>query len=181
MAKQQKMKLFELKNNKYTIYHDLDGCLSDLDTVLKKLWNVSEKEFKKLQKTKNIWEPLKEELKKGEKIFENLKKTADCDILWNFVKPLNPIILTSTGGFMHEEVSTQKENWVRKHLGKNVTVVCVPRSSLKAEYADLNSILIDDRDVSIKPWETANGIGILHKNAEDTIKQLKELGINNEK
>ena len=40
-----------------------------------------------------------------------------------------------------------------------------------------NAILIDDFASNIKRWEAAGGIGILHKNANDTIQQLKKLGL----
>ena len=47
----------------------------------------------------------------------------------------------------------------------------------KHEYAAPNHILIDDRDKAILPWREAGGIGILHTSANDTIAQLKELGL----
>ena len=47
----------------------------------------------------------------------------------------------------------------------------------KSNYAKENAILIDDFASNIKRWEAAGGIGILHKNANDTIQQLKQLGL----
>jgi hypothetical protein len=38
------------------------------------------------------------------------------------------------------------------------------------------NILIDDYDQNIKEWQAKGGIGILHKNAADTIAQPKKLG-----
>jgi len=35
--------------------------------------------------------------------------------------------------------------------------------------------LIDDLPRNIDPWIEAGGIGILHKNTEDTIKKLKKI------
>jgi hypothetical protein len=38
-----------------------------------------------------------------------------------------------------------------------------------------NSILVDDTKKKINGWRAAGGIGILHKNTKDTIKQLNEI------
>ena len=35
--------------------------------------------------------------------------------------------------------------------------------------------MIDDRQSNIDAWESEGGIGILHKNARDTINELKRL------
>ena len=42
----------------------------------------------------------------------------------------------------------------------------------KAKFAGKNHILIDDLEKNITAWEAAGGIGILHKNANDTINTL---------
>jgi len=40
----------------------------------------------------------------------------------------------------------------------------------------LNKLCIDDYSLNISAWQAKGGIGILHDNAGDTIKQLKKLG-----
>ena len=47
----------------------------------------------------------------------------------------------------------------------------------KKDYANENSILIDDRSKNIDQWRAAGGIGILHTDAASTIEKLKELGL----
>ena len=47
----------------------------------------------------------------------------------------------------------------------------------KAQYASPNAILIDDRSKAIDPWVDMGGIGILHTNTNNTIEQLKQIGI----
>jgi hypothetical protein len=49
----------------------------------------------------------------------------------------------------------------------------------KQDFAKKNgipNILIDDYPENIREWEAKGGIGILHKNAADTIARLKKLG-----
>ena len=42
-------------------------------------------------------------------------------------------------------------------------------------FSKKGNVLIDDRQSNIDAWESEGGIGILHKNARDTIKELKML------
>jgi hypothetical protein len=42
----------------------------------------------------------------------------------------------------------------------------------KKNYAWTNKILVDDYDKNIRAWRGAGGVGILHKNARQTIKEL---------
>jgi hypothetical protein len=47
----------------------------------------------------------------------------------------------------------------------------------KQNYSGKNKILIDDRPDNIEQWRSKGGIGILHTSAQDTIKQLQNLGL----
>ena len=40
-----------------------------------------------------------------------------------------------------------------------------------------SDILIDDKASTINTWNTTGGTGILHTSADDTIQQLKQLGL----
>ena len=67
-----------------------------------------------------------------------------------------------------------KEEWMEKNLpGVKLNL---EQSNNKQVYAEPNAILIDDREDIIERWNKAGGIGIHHTSAENTIKQLKELG-----
>jgi hypothetical protein len=50
-------------------------------------------------------------------------------------------------------------------------------AKFKQKYAGENKILIDDRADNISDWKNAGGIGILHKTANQTINELKQLGL----
>ena len=47
----------------------------------------------------------------------------------------------------------------------------------KQNYSGTNKILIDDRPDNIDQWRSKGGIGILHTNTEDTLKQLQNIGL----
>jgi 5'(3')-deoxyribonucleotidase len=67
-----------------------------------------------------------------------------------------------------------KALWVKNNLHD---VFKLNLSFTKADYATPTSILIDDFINNINKWRKAGGIAIQHKNINDTLKQLKELGI----
>jgi hypothetical protein len=50
-------------------------------------------------------------------------------------------------------------------------------AKFKQEFSGKNRILIDDRADTITNWNAQGGIGILHTSADNTIKQLKQLGL----
>lgn len=112
----------------------------------------------------------------GEPDFSKLQKLPDADQLWNYVKPYKPSILTATGKPFGPN-SRQKGLWVKNNLIGYKDVNMVVGSREKAKYAWPDAILIDDRLKSIIPWREKGGIGILHTSAEDTIRQLKKLGL----
>ena len=47
----------------------------------------------------------------------------------------------------------------------------------KQNYSGTNKILIDDRPDNIEQWRSKGGIGILHTNTADTLKQLQNIGL----
>ena len=170
------MRLKELKPKDYHLYVDLDGVMADLRSYVEDVldikitmapggsdWNDSDE----------IWRILRE---LGEPDFSKLKKLPDADRLWNYVKPYKPNILTATGKPMGKN-SREKALWVKNNLSGYKEVHMVVGSREKAKFAWPDAILIDDRMKSIGPWRDKGGIGILHTSAEDTIRQLKKLGL----
>jgi len=88
--------------------------------------------------------------------------------LWNFLKDKNVEILSKPS---KDKLSREgKRIWCKRELGN----VKVNLSRNKKTYAKPNHILIDDLEENIDPWTKAGGIGILHKNTDDTIKKLKK-------
>lgn len=170
------MRLKELKPKDYHIYVDLDGVLADLQSEIEDILDI--KITTSPGKTDwddadEIWRLLRE---LGEPDFSKLRKLPDADRLWNYVKQYKPSILTATGKPAGKN-GRQKTEWVKKNLTGYKDIHTVVGSRLKAQYAWPDAILIDDRLKSINPWRQKGGIGILHTSAEDTIRQLKKLGL----
>ena len=108
--------------------------------------------------------------------FSKLSKLPDADKLWNYIRKYKPKILTATAHPV-EKNDKEKRQWVKKNLTGYNGVYTVVASRNKAKFAWPDAILIDDRTKSIGPWREKGGIGIHHSSADDSIKQLKKLGL----
>lgn len=169
------MKLNELANqSKYTIACDMDGVLADFDEGVVSLLGIPSRDS---ISNNELWRRLDALIVAGVPTYGTLPLMRDARELWEYIEKHNPFILTSTGHRHPEPIAREKKEWIKQHISSSVKVITVQHSHLKAEYASPTTILIDDRSKSIDPWIAAGGIGILHKNASDTIRQLKDLGI----
>ena len=92
---------------------------------------------------------------------------------WNYIKPYNPSLLSAPS--MEESSRLGKRLWVRNNIPG--TKLILRSAEQKQEFANPNAILIDDRTSNIEQWRAKGGIGIMHTSANETIKQLKELGL----
>jgi len=166
-----------MKDNEMTkftkIYLDLDGVIADFHKRYHELYNTSpasDDARKRFGQRFAIFIQNKE--------FQNLDLMPDANVLLDYLKyqPVPPVeILSSTARPIYNaDISRQKQIWLDKH-GITYPAIFVPGASLKAQYADENSILIDDTEHVIDAWNKAGGTGILHKDALTTISILSTL------
>ena len=152
----------------YKIYCDMDGVLADFESGYEKLTGVDLKgEF---QKGDDFWKPIS---KAGVGFWAGLKWMPDGQKLWNYLKPYKPDLLSAPS--REDSSRIGKHVWVKHKIPG--TKLILRYAKQKQELATPESILIDDRQVNIDQWEAAGGIGILHTSADNTISQLKELGL----
>jgi 5'(3')-deoxyribonucleotidase len=67
-----------------------------------------------------------------------------------------------------------KVYWARNYFA-TIPVMFGPFSKDKHQHCQPGDILIDDRRSNIEEWRVSGGIGILHKDYEDTVNQLTAL------
>lgn len=155
------------------IYCDMDQVLVNfLDGANKVLASQGLEPFQHTDK-ENRWQ----ELSKVPKFWANLEPMPDGMMLWRYIRPHNPYIL-STPSHRMPTSKPEKMEWIRKHLGNVEKVFLVPRKE-KQKFAMTNgkpNVLIDDFIKNIKEWESQGGIGIRHINSMNTISQLRKLG-----
>lgn len=84
-------------------------------------------------------------------------------------------ILSSSGGEkFHSEVAAQKVVWLCNN-GIPYKANIVPGRKHKTAYATPETILIDDTEDIIVNFNAAGGVGILHKDANETLAKLRTL------
>ena len=123
------------------------------------------------ERAKSEYKGKEEDIWHQKEYWMNMKWMPDGEKLWNIIKKYNPIVLSSPGRMTNYEVIKGKDKWVNEELGKDTKRLFEVD---KAKYAKDNHILIDDKESNIDEWVKEGGIGILHKNAQNTLAQLKE-------
>lgn len=154
--------------NKYKIYCDMDGVLVDFDKGYFELTGVDIKG--QFHHSTDFWDPIN---KAGKQYWLNLEWAPDGKELWSYIQKYRPKLLSAPSRQNDSRVG--KHEWVERELPG---VPLLLRSAKhKKDFAGPDSILIDDRADNIEGWIGAGGIGIHHTSTEDTIKELKKLGL----
>ena len=152
----------------YKIYCDMDGVLVDFESGYEELTGIDLKgEFKKGD---DFWDPIKVA---GVGFWAGLKWMPGGQELWDYLKPFNPQLLSAPSREQSSRIG--KHVWVKHKIPG--TKLILRYANQKQQLATPESILIDDRQINIDQWEAAGGIGILHTSTDNTISQLKKLGL----
>lgn len=169
----------------FDIFLDLDGVICDFESRVRELISISKVKSGQLLEAsevdhamykKMMWKVI-ESYDRHTPFFYTLDKMSDADDLLEFVSAhfdSSSIKMLTASGSTPSDAPQQKRRWVRKHVG-NYHVEVVLKSPDKAVFASPRTILVDDRSKSIDPWIAAGGIGILHTDAQSTIKRLKDV------
>ena len=159
------------RGGKYTIYCDMDGVLCDFDKRFMEFSNgIPPSQYENEFGKKAFWKLISQ---KGVGFWVGIPWMPDGKQLWDYIKQYNPSLLSAPSS--EESSRLGKRLWVKNNLSG--TKLILRQAEQKQEFAKPNSILIDDRTSNIQQWRDKGGIGILHTSADETIKQLKELGL----
>lgn len=170
--------LFEIKEEDIILYCDMDGVLTHFNASAKKIGWKGPLPAKTKEETAALWDLVKDN---AEKFWGDMPWMPDGKKLWEFIKPYNPILLTSVAGSLSSKLGREgkagKQRWVQRELGPNwLENNFIPVSTGgKTKYAKPNAVLIDDFSSNVDPFIKAGGQGIVHKSADDTIRQLKKI------
>tara|TARA_Y100001963_G_scaffold160105_1_gene267885 strand:+ start:2840 stop:4993 length:2154 start_codon:yes stop_codon:yes gene_type:complete len=156
----------------YTIYSDMDGVLVDFDTRFKEFSDgIEPQAYVDQFGLEKFWELIDEKI--GVRFWVGMDWMSDGLTYWDYIKKYNPILLSAPSRHKHSQIG--KRMFAKKKLPTSKLILAFAHQ--KKDYADENSILIDDRKKNIDQWRAAGGIGILHTDAASTIEKLKELGL----
>ena len=160
---------------------DMDGVVADFVKYFEEETGVPISYYEGVEEKRDEFKALKKTLIVEKNMFEALEPMVDATILLEGLeeiakeyKNVSLKFMTAVGDYDTETSARQKRNWVLKHAPDIEFDYCV-KSHEKAEHADETTVLIDDRKKCIIPFEEAGGIGVLHINAKDTLRQIRKV------
>jgi hypothetical protein len=154
----------------------MDSVITDWNGAFRKLGYGDPRSYEAKHGVNALWDIINNV---GEDFWALMEWMPDGKKLWSFIEPYNPIILTKpTRSKKGRELCIEgKKKWLARELPGVKAIM----EDDKSKYATPDALLIDDYESNITPWRQKGGIGILHKNTDDTIIQLREMGIGSEK
>jgi len=176
LYKQLKEEATEGPQSQYKIYCDMDGVLVDFDKGYQTLTG-KETHHVDVQGKSEFWDAFRsglENKKMQEKDYwANLQWMPDGKELWDHIKQYKPTLLSAPS--RDPQSRWGKRIWVKKNIPGTPLILAYAPS--KKNYANKDSILIDDRISNISDWNAAGGIGILHTSTATTLDKLSKYGI----
>jgi len=160
--------LIKVSDTRRKIYVDMDGVLTDFEKAFMDLGYENPREYSKKKGEPALWKTINKET---DHYWLNMDWMPDGKKLWNFLKDYDVELLTTPANSV-KNCKEDKKAWARREIGD----IKVNFSNKKEDFIkNKNTILIDDRDKNINAWKESGGTGILHKSADQTIKELKEI------
>jgi hypothetical protein len=155
------------------LYLDMDGVLCNFE---KRFTDLYGKDALGARDRKNFTTNWPNFIMNGN--FENLEWFPGGKELLHFIQYATDWeveILSSSGGEkFHSEVAAQKVVWLcNKGIPYKANIV--PGRKHKTAYATPETILIDDTEDIIVNFNAAGGVGILHKDINETLAKLRTL------
>jgi len=162
----------EETEQKYTIYCDMDGVLTDFDKQFEKIsGGVPPRQYEETNGKNVFWKLIDDA---GVGFWVGMPWMPNGKKLWDYISKYNPSILSAPS--QQNESRLGKRLWVRNNLSPKPKVILASAQN-KQNYAGTNRILIDDRPSNVEQWRSKGGIGILFISTEQTISDLQKLGL----
>jgi 5'(3')-deoxyribonucleotidase len=177
---------------KYQIYCDMDGVLTDFETRFVTLLQqegpkyyskatiaqvTRPKHFDKLEGTEEFWKFIDQYI--GLEFWSEMEWMPNGRQLWDFIQPYGPKILTSPSEDNTSRLG--KRLWVKENLVPAPEVL-FRFGDAKSDFANENTILIDDKPSNLAAFAGKGGIALEVKDGEiqSVINALRELGYGRE-
>jgi hypothetical protein len=160
----------QINATKYTIYCDMDGVLCDFDKRYQQTTGMLPKDYETKYGISAFWDAINDE---GVKFWAGMEWMPGGQQLWDYIAKYNPTLLSAPS--REESSKIGKRLWVKRNMAG--TKLILASRERKQLYSGENQILIDDRTDNIDEWKSKGGIGILYKTSEQTINELKNLGL----
>lgn len=151
------------------LFLDCDGVLADFDRGAEKVLGMHPRRFEKRSGLPAFWS----RLAKQPDFYATLPLLPDAKRLFEAVSHLDPIILTGCprGGW----AEPQKMRWAARHFPGTKIITCMARD--KRNHAVSGDVLVDDTLRHRHLWEEMGGIFVHHKSADQSLEEIRALGI----
>ena len=149
---------------KRKIFLDLDGVMADFEKYFQDTFNIRHDAVDDAEMWRHI--------NSIDHFFRELPPMEGADYLYRELSRygMEVIALTGCPRNYYQRAALQKREWAREHIDPNMFVLPVVGGKNKFLFMhNPGDILIDDFDKNLKPWREYGGVGILHRNVEDTI------------
>ena len=147
------------------LYLDCDGVLADFDKGATAVLGLNPTAFEKKHGPGRFWQ----KLATAPDFYFGLPLLPDAMALFEAVRHLHPVILT--GLPRGNWAADQKVRWAAQHFPGTKIITCMARD--KRDHASEGDVLVDDQLRHRHLWEEMGGIFVHHRNAADTIEQLR--------
>ena len=149
-----------------TLFIDLDGVLSDMDTAYAAITGAPpDKKLDNVDWRLVVAEP---------GFYANMPPMPDMRELWDYVSTWPDVVILTGVPTYVPEAEADKRAWVTKHLGAHVRMIgCKSRN--KSLHMKPGDIIVDDWEKHRKLWTDKGGIWVMHTSAAESIAALKEL------
>ena len=153
------------------IYCDMDGVLVDLLGSIKRHLGTTKLNQGILDDFFNS------EAGQGTEFWADAGWESGGKQLWKYIKQYDPHILSACPSVCNKDIKVIKGKtvWCQKNLKIDPSKVHIVQRREKKDFAKKDVILIDEHSKNIREWEAAGGTGVVHKNVNSTIKELKGL------
>jgi len=169
----QKLRAIAVTVGKPKVYVDMDGCLTDFERAVKDLGPGPAKGLPMDAGPADkqvMWTAID---KAGPDFWAKMKWKKDGKKLWNLVKGLDPVLLSSPG--KERFAPAGKEIWVSENIPGTPLFLETDKYQYAQGVENEGAILIDDMQDNISSWNEAGGKGILHEDFEKTKEELEKL------
>ena len=147
------------------LYLDCDGVLADFDKGATAVLGLPPRAFEQRHGLGKFWQ----KLAAAPDFYFGLPLMDDAMELCDAVKHLDPVILT--GLPRGNWAADQKVRWAAKYFPGTKIITTMARD--KRNHAREHDVLVDDQDRHRHLWEEIGGVFIHHKNARQSIQELK--------
>jgi len=164
----------EMSKKQWKIYCDMDGVVANFDALFLQMFGTSPELFKMTLGEAKFWE----HIYSFRGFFAKIPAYKGAGDFFAELLRITPhvMLLTAPSRTNFELCKSQKLEWIRNEMPKvNGYPPMVIFEKNKYIYACPNSILIDDYGKKIGKWIEAGGIGIKHKNFEQTLQKLSSI------